>query len=85
MSDSPRLFVCQKHGRAFVLAMFLVGRRHRDLSLTKWRQGCGFCARRTVLLFLFTPRVVFVLQRSRLEDRSSFASLHSSLGQKICW
>ena len=30
MYDSPRLSVCQKHGRAFVLAMFLVVRRHRD-------------------------------------------------------
>ena len=26
MYDSPRLYVCQKHGRAFVLAMFLVVR-----------------------------------------------------------
>ena len=30
MYDSPRLYVCQKHGRAFVLSMFLVVRRHRD-------------------------------------------------------
>ena len=30
MYGSPRSYVCQKHGRAFVLAMFLVVRRHRD-------------------------------------------------------
>ena len=28
--DSPQLFVCEKHGRAFVLAMFSVVRRHID-------------------------------------------------------
>ena len=71
MYDSPWLYVCQKHGRAFVLAMFLVVRRHRDagplISLrfvfkAKWRHACGFCAGRTVLLFLFSLRAVFVRQ-----------------------
>ena len=45
--------------------------RHRDvgplISLrvvfkAKWRHACGFCAGVTVLLFLFSPRVVFVRQ-----------------------
>ena len=30
MYDSAQLSVCQKHGRAFVLAMFLVVRMHID-------------------------------------------------------
>ena len=36
MYDSPRLYVCQKHGRAFVLAMFLVVRRHGALMLVRF-------------------------------------------------
>ena len=36
MYDSPRLYVCQKHGRAFVLSMFLVVRRHGALMLLRF-------------------------------------------------
>ena len=32
MYDSAQLSVCQKHGRAFVLAMFSVIRRHIDVG-----------------------------------------------------
>jgi len=42
---------------------------HWGLSLTKWRNACGFCAGRTMLLFWFTPRVVFVRQGHRLPPR----------------
>ena len=45
MYDSAQLSVCQKHGRAFVLAMFLVVRRHGPLISLRFvfNQSGGTC------------------------------------------
>ena len=83
MYDSPRLYVCQKHGRAFVLSMFLMVRKHGALMLVRFVFNQSGCTR--VAFVLANRASIFVhSQCSICTTGSSCLPLRIVLSVKRC-